>query len=74
MPNALFNALGGNGKNNTIQNFQRFMQQMRGRDANQMINELVSSGRVSQEQLNQVQKQAQQMEGILNSIRGMFGM
>ena len=72
MPNALFNAL-GNPQNNTLQQFMQFMQSMRGRDPNQMINELVSSGRVSQEQLNQVQNQARQMEGMFSSIRGMFG-
>ena len=72
MPNALFNAL-GNPQNNMVQQFTQFMQSMRGRDPNQMINELVSSGRVSQEQLNQVQNQARQMEGMFGSIRGMFG-
>lgn len=72
MPNALFNAL-GNPQNNMVQQFTQFMQTMRGKDPNQMINELVSSGRVSQEQLNQVQNQARQMEGMFSSIRGMFG-
>lgn len=72
MPNALFNAL-GNPQNNMIQQFTQFMQTMRGKNPNQMINELVSSGRVSQEQLNQVQRQAQQMESMFNSVRGMFG-
>lgn len=72
MPNALFNAL-GNPQNNMLQQFMQFMQSMRGRDPNQMINELVSSGRVSQEQLNQVQNQARQMESMFSSIRRMFG-
>ena len=72
MPNALFNAL-GNPQNNMVQQFTQFMQTMRGKDPNQMINELISSGRVSQEQLNQVQNQARQMEGMFSSIRGMFG-
>lgn len=73
MPNAIFNALGGNPQNNMLQQFSRFMEQMKGRDPNQMINELVSSGRVSQAQLNQAQEQARQMEGMFSSIRGMFG-
>lgn len=72
MPNALFNAL-GSPQNNMLQQFAQFMQSMRGRDPNQMINELVVSGKVSQAQLNQVQKQAQQMESAFNSVRGMFG-
>lgn len=72
MPNALFNAL-ESPQNNMLQQFAQFMQSMRGRDPNQMINELVASGKVSQAQLNQVQKQAQQMESAFNSVRGMFG-
>lgn len=74
MPNPLFNALGGGGQNPMMQQFSRFMQQMRGRDPQQMINELVQSGRVSQQQLNQVQQQAQQMRGMMDSMRGMFGL
>lgn len=74
MPNPLFNALGGGGQNPMMQQFSRFMQQMRGRDPQQMINELVQSGRVSQQQLNQVQQQAQQMRGMMDGMRGMFGL
>ena len=70
MPNALCTALGG--QNNMIQQFTRFMQSMQGRNPQQMINELVSSGRISQAQLDQAQKQAQQMSGMFESVRGMF--
>ena len=56
-----------------LQQFQNFMQQMKGKDPNAMIQEMVSSGRISQAQLDQVQKQAQQMQGMFNSMRGMFG-
>lgn len=56
-----------------MQQFQNFMQQMKGKDPNAMIQEMVSSGRISQAQLDQVQKQAQQMQGMFNSMRGMFG-
>jgi len=38
-----------------------------------MIQEMVSSGRITQDQLNQVQKQAQQMSGVFEGMRGMFG-
>ena len=58
--NPLFNALNGNRQSNMLQQFQQFMQQMKGKDPNQMINELVSSGKVSQAQLDAAQKQAQQ--------------
>ena len=55
-----------------IQQFTQFMNQMKGKDPNQIINEMVSSGKLSQAQLDQVQKQAQQMQGMFNSVRGMF--
>lgn len=70
--NPLFNALNGNRQPNMLQQFQQFMNQMKGKDPNQMINELVSSGKVSQAQLDAAQKQAQQMQGMFESMRGMF--
>lgn len=71
--NPFFQAMGGNRQPNMIQQFQQFMNQMRGKDPNSMIQELVSSGRVSQQQLDQAQKQAQQMQGMFAPLRGMFG-
>lgn len=73
MSNPLYQALEGNGQPNMMQQFQQFMQQMRGKDPNAMIQELVSSGRVSQHQLDQAQKQARQMQGMFEGMRGMFG-
>lgn len=69
--NPFYQAMGP--KPNMIQQFQSFMQQMRGKDPNAMIQELVSSGRVSQQQLDAAQKQAQQMQGMFEGMRGMFG-
>lgn len=74
MPNSIFQALGGrSGQPNMMQQFQSFMQQMKGKDPNAMIQELVSSGRLSQQQLDAAQKQAQQMQGMFEGMRGMFG-
>lgn len=70
--NPFFNAMGGNRQPNMMQQFQQFMNQMKGKDPNSMIQEMVSSGRISQDQLNQVQKQAQQMSGMFEGMRGMF--
>ena len=70
MSNPIFQALG---QPNLKQQFHQFMNQMRGKDPNAMIQELVSSGRVSQQQLDQAQKQAQQMQGMFEGMRGMFG-
>ena len=71
--NPFFQAMGGNRQPNMMQQFQSFMQQMRGKDPNAMIQELVSSGRVSQQQLDQAQRQAQQMAAMFEPLRGMFG-
>ena len=53
--------------------FQQFMNQMKGQNPNQIINNLVQSGKVSPPQLNQAQQQAQQMEKQLADMRKMFG-
>lgn len=68
--NQLFGALNGNSMN---QQFIRFMNQMKGKDPNAMIQEMVSSGRITQEQLNAAQQKAQQMQGMFEGMRGMFG-
>lgn len=66
MSNPLFQALGGN--RNMMSDFQRFMQQMQGKDPNQEISRLLQSGQITQQQLNQAQQMAQQMQDLL----GMF--
>lgn len=73
MPNPVFNALGGNQQPNMMQQFQQFMNQMKGQDPDKMLNDLVSSGKVSQQQLDTAQKQMQQMRGMFDGMRGMFG-
>lgn len=73
MSNPLFGMLGGGApQNNMIAQFQQFMQQMKGKDPNAMINELISSGKVSQQQLDQVQQQARQMSGMFDQVKRMF--
>lgn len=69
--NPFYQAMGP--KPNMMQQFQSFMQQMRGKDPNAMIQELLSSGQVSQQQLDQAQRQAQQMQGMFEGMRVMFG-
>jgi hypothetical protein len=44
--------------------FQKFMQQMQGRNPHEEIAKLLQSGRVSQQQLNQAQQMAQQFAGM----------
>lgn len=62
MPNPLFQALGGNQPNNMMGDFQRFMQQMQGKNPRQEISRLLQSGQITQQQLNQAQQMAQQMQ------------
>lgn len=68
MSNPLFQALGGRQQPNMMEDFQKFMQQMKGVNPYQEINRLLQSGQISQQQLNQAQQMAQQMQGMM----GMF--
>lgn len=56
-----------------MRTFQNFMQSMRGKDPNQILNQMISSGQISQQQLNQVQMQAKQMENQFEGFKKMFG-
>lgn len=67
MSNPIFQALGGN-QGNMMSDFQKFMQQMQGKNPHEEIAKLLRSGKISQAQLNQAQQMAQQMQGML----GMF--
>jgi hypothetical protein len=64
MSNPLFNALGGN-QPNMMGDFQKFVQQMQGKNPHQEIANLLQSGRISQQQLNQAQQMAQQFMGMM---------
>lgn len=69
MSNPLFNMLGGAGPNlgqmgNLIQQFQQFRQSFRG-DPRQQVQQLLNSGRVSQEQYNQAVQMAQQLQRMM---------
>lgn len=61
------------GPMNMMQAFQQFMGQMKGKDPNEMLNQLVSSGKVNQAQLNQAQQMARKMAGQFDGFKGMFG-
>lgn len=61
------------GPMNMMQAFQQFMGQMKGQDPNQILNQLVSSGKVNQNQINQAQQMAQKMGEQFNGFKSMFG-
>ena len=68
MSNPLFQALKGN-QPNMMEDFQRFMDQMKGVNPQQEINRMLQSGQISQAQLNQAQQMAQQMQGMFGMLK-----
>ena len=71
--NPFFNAMGGNKQPNMMQQFQQFMNQMKGKDPNAVIQDMMQSGKITQDQYNQARQQAQQMQGMFEGMRGMCG-
>ena len=62
--NPFYQAMGGNAQPNMMQRFQQFVGQMQGKDPKAMLNDLVASGRVSQQQLDAAQRQGQQIASM----------
>ena len=73
MQNPLYSKLNGNQQGNMMQQFQRFMNQMQGKNPNEMIEQIAASGQLSQQQLNSIQQQAKNMEQQFSAMRSMFG-
>lgn len=65
MPNPLFNQLNQN--NNIISQFNQFRQNFQG-DPQQAVQNLLNSGRVSQEQYNQAVNKANQLAHMLGMM------
>lgn len=49
--------------------FDRFMQQFRGQNPQDIINGLVKSGKITQSQLDMAQERAKQMQGTFEQMR-----
>lgn len=74
MPNDLFKQMNQqNGGDPLMQNFTNFMNQMKGQNPRAIIDQMVQSGQISQQQLNMVQQKAQQMSGIFGQFKSRFG-
>ena len=67
MANPLFKEMNQN-TNGLEQQFERFMKQMEGKNPNQMINQMLQSGQINQQQLNMAQQRAQQLSGMLKKF------
>lgn len=71
MPNPLFNALGGGKMPGPMGQFQQMMQQFQQfrnnfqGDPKQEVEKLLQSGKMSQQQLNQLQAMAQRFQSFL---------
>jgi hypothetical protein len=73
MSNPLFNVLGGgmpqgNGPMQMIQQFIQFKQNFKG-DPKAEVQKMLQSGRISQQQLNQVQQMAGQFQNLLKNMK-----
>nr|DAM26999.1 MAG TPA: hypothetical protein [Caudoviricetes sp.]DAM72406.1 MAG TPA: hypothetical protein [Caudoviricetes sp.]DAO56581.1 MAG TPA: hypothetical protein [Caudoviricetes sp.] len=73
MSNPLFNALGGgmpqgNGPMQMIQQFMQFKQNFKGNPKAE-VEKMLQSGRISQQQLNQVQQMAGQFQNLLKNMK-----
>lgn len=59
---------------NPLQNqFNQFMQQMKGQDPNVLINQLLTSGKVSQQQINMAHQKAKEFEPQFEQMKKFFG-
>lgn len=56
-----------------ISRFPQFMNEMRGKDPGKMINDMISSGKISQEQYEGFKRQADDISAQLSQFRRMFG-
>lgn len=65
MSNPLFNQLNQNSPMSMIQQFNQFRQQMKEVDPQNMVMDMLRSGKINQQQLNQAQQMAQQMQYLL---------
>lgn len=59
---------------NKIMSFPQFMNTMRGKDPRQILNQLVSSGKVTQQDINFAQQRANEMKDQFEEFRSMFGL
>lgn len=73
MSNPLFNTLGGgmlqgNGPMQMIQQFMQFKQNFKG-NPKEEVQKMLQSGKISQQQLNQVQQMAGQFQHMLKGMK-----
>lgn len=75
MPNQLYNEMNARKAQNggLENNFFGFMQQMRGQNPRQLIDQMVQSGQLTQQQLNVVQQKANEIGDVFGQFKSRFG-
>lgn len=71
--NPVFQAMQPKQPMNFWQRFQQFRNEMQGKDPNSLIQEMMRSGRITQEQYNQARQQVQQIANSFQSMPGFPG-
>lgn len=71
MANPFFKAMGV--QQGSVPGFVQFMQSMKGQNPQAILNNLLSSGKISQRQLDVAQQKAKEMSGAFEGFRKMFG-
>lgn len=74
MANPLFSLLNGSvGNNQMLGQFMNFMSQMKGANPDEILQTMISSGQINQNQLNAAHKKAEEMSAVFNSVKNNFG-
>lgn len=75
MPNELYQQMNANkAQGDPVgDTFLGFMAQMRGQNPRQIINQMVQSGQITQQQLNAAQQKAQEMSSVFGKFKSRFG-
>lgn len=68
--NPFFQAMQPKQPMNFWQRFQQFRNEMQGKDPNALIQEMMQSGKITQDQYNQARQQAQQIANTFQSMPG----
>ena len=65
MANPIYNLFNRKPQNNMLAQFQQFKNSFKG-DPKQQVQELLNSGKMSQEQFNRLSQMAKEMQSLLN--------
>lgn len=73
MANPLFNMMNNKNQNNIFVAFEKFMQQMQGLNSHDVLNQLIQQKGITQQQINELQNEAQQIMPQVKGLKNIFG-